>query len=108
MAAVAYILTWVTGLVVFFLAKKEDKWTRWHAIQAIGLGIAATIVSIVLSMFTSAMFWGGGFGTGMGFAMLSNLWWLLVLILVIILAVKAYQGGAVRLPLVADFADKNA
>ncbi|HLE47075.1 MAG TPA: hypothetical protein VI818_02165, partial [Candidatus Thermoplasmatota archaeon] len=38
MAAVAYILTWITGLIVLKTAKKEEKFKRWHAIQAIGLG----------------------------------------------------------------------
>lgn len=94
LAAVAYILTWVTGLIIYFVAKKEDRYARWHAVQAIGFGIAATVVSIVLSILPIP-FMGTIFG-------------LLVIVGIVILAVKAYQGEKVRLPIVAEIADKNA
>lgn len=95
LAAVAYILTFVTGLIIYFVAPKDDRYARWHAIQAIGVGVAALVVSIVLNFLPF-----------MG--MLSMLWSLAVLVAVIILAVKAYQGNSIRLPVVADMADKNA
>lgn len=106
LAAVAYLLTWVTGLIILLLAKKEDRYTRWNAIQAIGLGIVATVVSIVLNLVGL----GGGFGFGMmmGGGILGSIWGLLILIAVIVCAVKAYQGEPFRIPLVVDFADKNA
>lgn len=94
LAAVAYVLTFITGIIIFLVAK-EDKYARWHAIQAIGLGVFALVVGIVL-----------GFLPFLG--MLSLLWNLAVLVAVIFLAVKAYQGEKVRLPVVADMADKNA
>lgn len=116
LAAVAYLLTWLTGLIVFLVADKEDSYTRWHALQAIGLGIVVTIVWWIvgylafLSAAGAAM--GGGPGTilgvGTGFGLLSGLWTLLVLIAVIVLAVKAYQGEKVRLPFLADIADDHA
>jgi uncharacterized membrane protein len=94
LAAVAYVLTWVTGLIIFFVAKKEDKYARWHAIQAIGFGVAATVVSIIAS-FLPVPF-------------LSNIIWLLIVVGIIVLAIKAYQGEKIRLPIVAQMADKNA
>ena len=94
LAAVAYILTWVTGLIIFFIAKKEDKYARWHAIQAIGFGIAATVVSIVVSLLRIPF--------------LGMIVWLLVIVGIIVLAMKAYQGEKIRLPVIADMADKNA
>lgn len=93
-AAVAYILTWLTGLIIFFVADKNDKYARWHAIQAIGLGIALVIVSIVLN-FLPVPF-------------LSTIFWVAALVLIIFLAIKAHKGETIRLPLIADFADKNA
>ena len=95
LAAVAYILTFITGLIIYFVAPKDDKYARWHAIQAIGLGVAALLVSIILSYVPFL-------------GMLSILWSVLVLVAVIILAVKAYQGNSIRLPIVAEMADKNA
>lgn len=94
LAAVAYVLTWVTGLIIYFIAKKEDKYARWHAIQAIGFGIAATLVSIIVS-FLPVPF-------------LGTIVWILVIVGVIVLAMKAYQGEKVRLPIIAEMADKNA
>ena len=94
LAAVAYILTWLTGLIIFFVAQKDDKYARWHAIQAIGLGVAATLGWIVFSI--------------LGIPFIGTLWSLLVLVGIIIFAIKAYQGDKIRLPIVADMADKNA
>lgn len=93
LAAVAYVLTWITGLIIFFVAK-NDKYARWHAVQAIGLGIFAFVVSLILRILPLGI--------------LSNVWWILVIVAVIILAVKAYQGEKFRLPLLADWADKYA
>jgi len=95
MAAVAYVLTWVTGLIIYFTSKPQDKYQRWHAIQAIGYGIATTVVYFVLTALP-------------GLWMLGSLLWLLIIVGVVILAVKAYQGEKLRLPVIADFADKNA
>lgn len=94
LAAVAYVLTFITGIVILLVAK-DDKYARWHAIQAIGLGIFAVVVAILLEMLPFL-------------GMLSLLWNLAVLVAVVLLAVKAYQGEKVRLPVVAEVADKNA
>ena len=108
LAAVSYILTWLTGLIIFLVARKGQKYARWHAIQAIGLGIVAFVLSLLLNVLTLAMGWNMGLGFGFGMGMWSSPLWLLVLVLVIVLAVQAYQGKSIRLPIIADFADKNA
>lgn len=94
LAAVAYILTWVTGLIIYFVAKPEQHYAKWHAIQAIGLGIVATVGAIVLAVLPIPF--------------LSTIWGLLVIVAIIVFAVKAYQGERLRMPVVADMADKNA
>lgn len=121
LAAVAYVLTWVTGVIILLTAKKDDRYTRWHAIQAIGLGIVAFVVSWILNIVWSLFAFATGFGSGfggygmmpgfgmmMGAGMFGGLWWLLVLVLIIVCAVKAYQGESLRLPVIADIADRNA
>lgn len=99
LAAVAYILTFVTGLIIYFVAPKEDKYARWHAIQAIGLGIAWIVLSILVNILDAIL---------PLFGILSMLLGLTVLIAIIVLAVKAYQGEKLRLPIIAEMADKNA
>ena len=114
LAAVAYILTWVTGLIVFFVAKKEDKYARFNALQAIGLGIAAAIVSILLNILGAIGLFGGlaggdgGLPFFFGAGILGSVVGLAVLVLVIVLAVRAYQGRPIRLPVIADTADRYA
>lgn len=107
----AYILTLLTGIIVYIIADDDDEYTRWHAIQAIGLGVVALVVWFVLSALSSALLFSGGatgFAAFTGLGFLGGLWNLLVLIAVILLAVKAYQGEKFRLPVIAEFADKNA
>lgn len=94
LAAVAYILTWITGLIIYFVAKPEQHYAKWHAIQAIGLGIVATLGAIVFSILPIPF--------------LGAIWGLLVIVAIIVFAVKAYQGERMRLPMIADMADKNA
>lgn len=107
-AAIAYILTWITGLIIFFTAKKEERYARWHAVQAIALGIALFVLSWIVNLALSLMaFTAGGFGFMPMFG-LGGIVWLLGIVLIIVLAVKAYQGETIRLPLLADFADKYA
>lgn len=108
LAAVAYILTWLTGLIIFLVAKKEQKYVRWNAVQAIGLGIVAVIIGILLNILGAAAAFGGGLGTFGALGLLSLVIWLAVIALIIILAVKAYQGTPIRLPFIADMADKYA
>ncbi len=100
LAAVAYILTWITGLIIFLVADKGAKDARWHAIQAIGLGIALVVLGAILQVL--------GLLLGLLASGLSALVWLAAIILIIILAVKAYKGERIRLPVIAGFADKYA
>lgn len=109
LAAVAYILTWITGLIIFFVAKKEQRYARWHAVQAIGLGIVAFAVGIVFNMLSTMLAFGsGGLAIAAFLGLLSFAFSIAVIVLIILCAVKAYQGTPMRLPVLADFADKYA
>lgn len=108
LATIAYLFLWLTGLIIFFTAKKEEKYKRWHAIQAIALGVVAIVVYIVVNILVGMMFatsTTGGFGAGMILTGLVNL---AILALVIYMMVMTYKGTTVRLPGLAGFADKNA
>lgn len=45
-AGCSYILTWITGLI-FFLSEKQNKFVRFHAMQAILLGVLNAIVGVI-------------------------------------------------------------
>lgn len=105
LAAVAYILTWITGLIVLLTAKKEEKFKRWHAVQAIALGVVYVVVAIIVNVLSMAVFTASGFAM---WGLIVTLVWLLLIVLIIVMAVTAYQGKKVRLPVLAGFADKYA
>jgi len=82
-----YLAGWVTGLI-FFLIEKENKFVRFHAMQAIILSVTFTVLMFI--PFVNIIAW---------FA------WI---ILWVVMMVTAFQGKKVRLPFAADIADKNA
>ena len=46
-AILAYIFTWVGGLIVLFGIKDNEKNTKLHAAQAIVIGVAYMIILII-------------------------------------------------------------
>ena len=103
----AYLFLWLTGLIILLTAKKEEKYKRWHAIQAIALGIVVVVVYVVLNILVNMAFATStsAFAAGFGIMSIVNL---LVLVLIIIMMVQTYKGKTIRLPGLAGFADKSA
>ena len=103
MACVAYLLTWLTGLIIYFTADKNDKYTRFHAMQSIFLGIAMTVAYYVfgivfLRTFGLLFFIFGGFG-------LLGILWLAGIALIIFMMVSAYRGKKIKLPIIGNLAE---
>jgi len=102
--ALSYLFTWLTGLI-FLLIEKEDKFVRFHAVQAIGLGIAWIVAWILLTVISAIL--PGILGTLVGI-----LGWLAVglggLVVWLFMMFKAYQGQMVKLPIIGDIAEKEA
>lgn len=123
MAALSYLLTWLTGLIVFVVAEDDDRFARWHAIQSIGLGLGLALASTLVGVtgaivaVVAMLVAGAGHGGGrpafvatviVGAAVLAILVQIVAFVLVIVLAVKAYRGQRPRLPVIAGFADDLA
>jgi uncharacterized membrane protein len=111
-ALLAYIMTWITGLVFFFI-EKSSRLVRFHAMQAILLGATAAVVGLVL--------WFGWIILAVGGAMISDVlpglislvfglllfvFWVGIAIAWIMCLIKAYQGQYFKLPLLGNFAEK--
>lgn len=94
-ALLAYVLGWVSGLVVI-LIEKEDDFVRFHAMQSIVTFGAFTIFSI---MFGTMFMFFGFIGPLIHIAGIA-LW--------ILLMVKAYQGEKFMLPVIGDISEKWA
>lgn len=87
-AALAYVLGWVTGLIVF-LMEKQDKFVRFHALQSM----------VVFGCLHILMLMAGW--------MLYDVLRLIWLVLLLLLAIKAYQGEKFKLPVIGDFVEKQ-
>jgi uncharacterized membrane protein len=108
----AYIATWVSGLV-FFLIEKDSRFVRFHAMQAILLGASASIIGIVLwfvwlfGMIISASIsevLGGLVSIVLGLLMF--VFSIGVLIAIVMCLIKAYQNQYFKLPVIGNFAEK--
>src|SRR5579871_330675 len=95
-AAISYF--WIIGLIFFFI-EKQNKFVRFHALQALFYGVAFWVVNILLGIFGSFFF---------GFGLLGDLFWLVWVIGAIYAAVQAYNGQWFKLPVVGDMAYNNA
>ena len=80
-------LFWPIAVIVLLLEdKKQRPFIKYHAVQALAVGVIGYVISGVLSVI------------GIGCVL-----WLVVLIYQIYLAVKSYQGEWVTVPVITDF-----
>ncbi|MEM3555647.1 MAG: hypothetical protein QXF56_02945 [Candidatus Micrarchaeia archaeon] len=82
-----YFFPWLTGLI-FYLVEKEDKKIRFHAMQSILLGIVIWLCwlffFLIVTPFIGILLWLYGLYVGY----------------------KESQGETIRIPYLAEFADK--
>jgi uncharacterized membrane protein len=102
-AGLSYVLTWVTGLIFFFM-EKQNRFVRFHAMQSILFFGGLTVINIILSVI-------GGFGVpGIGLLVALVSWAVGIVGLVgyIVLLINGFQGKYFKLPIVGDYAEKYA
>ena len=90
----AYTLGVISGLI-FFLIEKENKFVKFHAMQAIVFSVTLFVISFVLA-FIPVVGWA-----------LIPLVQIGGLVVWIILMVKAYKGEWFQLPVVGEIAAKQ-
>ena len=111
MAALSYLLGFITGAVIYVLYKdKGNKYVLFHAMQSIVLGIALFCLMIGLMlvnfilMFIPVLGW--------VISILSSFVWLALCVgifaLWIFLMYKAYSGVKFKLPVIGPMAEKYA
>jgi len=102
-AGLSYVLTWVTGLVFFFV-EKQNRFVRFHAMQSILFFGGITVLQIVLNVI-------GSFGVpflGLIIGLVGLLLGIVELVGYIVLLINAFQGKYFKLPIVGDYAEKYA
>jgi uncharacterized membrane protein len=93
-AALAYVLGWISGVIVLVL-EKENKYVRFHAMQSIAVFAPLTIISFAAGYVPVI---GGLIGFLVPIA---------TLILLIVLIVTALQGKELKLPYVSEWAENQ-
>ncbi len=88
-----YVFTWISGLIVF-LVKKDDKNMRFHAMQAIMLGVVITAISIVGGYAYGALYSVGG--------ILELILWVYGLYV----GYSASKGEDIMMPVIGEYAKK--
>ena len=92
--ALAY--PWITAIVLLLLEPyNRDKFVRFHSFQALFLGLAAVAGHVVLSLIP-ILGW-----------MLMPVWSLLIVVLALIAAIKAYQNETWSMPVIGRFAQEQ-
>ena len=103
-------------LVIYF-AKKDDAFVRFHAFQAFLwsglLFVVGYIMGLVLLQSVTSAYYdpygyyaGGGFGATFGLVGLFSLVGLVAIIVDLFLAIKAYNGDKIKLPVLGAIAEK--
>jgi uncharacterized membrane protein len=108
LAALAYLLTIITGLVIFLMYReKKNKFVIFHSLQAIMFGsimmcwmIIGFVLGILIGLIPVA---------GILINLLGFLLWLGVLFFgTIFLMYQAYSGKTFKIPFIGDLAEKHA
>lgn len=82
---------WVAAIVLFIVEKNTE--VKWHAVQSLLVSLVLMVVGLVLPFTVVLIF-------------LVPFLWIAGLVLSLVLTVKAYQGNAVKLPVLSGWADK--
>jgi uncharacterized membrane protein len=97
LAAVGYIF-WPVALVTILIDPyKDEKFTKFHGTQALGLWVAWAILGIGLSILAAIPFVGWILG------ILGFLAWIAAVVYAIVLAIQAFQGNYMEIPLIYGF-----
>jgi len=101
-----YLCGWVTGLI-FLLIEKDNKEVKFHAWNSIAIDVAIFAIYIALAIVATIITM-ISFSLGHIVWFLTSLLWLGLLAVKIVMMVKAYQGQRLKLPVIGDFAEKQA
>ena len=100
LAALGYVFGIVAVVALLIEPYKEEKFVRFHALQAIGLWVAGVVLSTVSGFLTVIPF------LGILFAVFAGLIGLALFVYAIFMAIKAWSGEYVEIPVVHGFIEQ--
>ena len=96
----------IVALILVFI-EKDNKFVRFHAIQSLLFWAAFMVILIGFGILGAVMAFISGTLAGI-LGLISFLVWIALFGLMILLAIKAYQGQMFKLPIIGDMANKWA
>lgn len=104
-AALAYLLGFVSGLIFLYLEPyNQDEYIRFHARQSIGFSVAWFAIAVVFGVFIAVL--PHGLGALLNFIL--TLVDIALAVFWVVLMYKAYNGERYRIPELADIVDSIA
>ena len=102
-----YVAGWITG-IIFLVIEKKSTFVKFHAWQSIMTFGILTVVQIIISILGAIALSTFSFGLWQFAHVVGIIVWLLTVGLWIALVVLAYSGKMWKVPLVGDWAEKQA
>jgi uncharacterized membrane protein len=102
--ALAYVLGIITG-VIFLVIEKEDRFVRFHAAQSVAVSLVLVVISIGLSVLSTALVFVPILGLIVAF-LLSVVLFFGTFVLWVLLMWRAYQGREWEVPVAGGIARK--
>ena len=107
-AALCYLLWFITGIIFLVVEPyRRDKNVRFHAFQSIAFGIVALILQIVWNMIISIGFLSFGFLFAI-VGLVGLVIWLAIIGFWVFLMYKAYNNETYMIPILGEWASKQA
>jgi uncharacterized membrane protein len=105
--ALCYIIGVLVPLFVLFTDKKSNKFLAFHAWQSLILSVVVFVVFFGVGIVVGVLSVISG-GLGLVLSCVYPIMWLAVLCAMLFSAYKAYLGEKYKLPILGDFAEKQA
>ncbi len=104
-AALTYLLGFVTGIIFLYLEPyNQDEFIRFHARQSIGFSVVVLAFNIIFGVFIAVL----PHAIGVLLSFLQYLGNFLLAVFWLFLMYKAYRGESYRIPEIADMVDNIA
>jgi len=99
-SALSY-LTFIAG-IIFFVSEKDNKEVRFHAFQSVALGAVFVVLSIVVSVLSFIPI------LGTLLSIILSIVGVCYGIGILALMFFTFQGSKIKIPIIADIAEKQA
>jgi len=103
-AGLGYLI-WILG-VIFFFIEKQNRFVRFHNMQAILLGVTLVVAWIVLFFLVIVAAFASGTLSGLIFSLGSFVVGVGGFVAWLIAMINAFQGKFFKLPVIGDLAEK--